>query len=197
MSGFEKVAEFERKMAEWCAAPYAVATDSCSSAIFLCCKYLQVKEVFVPARTYISVAAAVVHAGGRIEFDELRWQGAYQLKPYPIFDSALRLKKGMFDGGFVCLSFQAKKHLPIGKGGMILTDDAPAARWLLKARSNGRNFAVPYAEDDIDVLGWNMHMMPEQAERGLALMDELKDDAPDIAQDYPDLRRMSVFQEAA
>lgn len=194
MTDFAKVAEFERRMAEYTGATYAVAVDSCTSAIFLCCKLLQADLVLMPARTYISVPAAVIHSGGRVEFEDVAWSGAYQLKPYPIYDSALRLTKGGYGGGFVCLSFQAKKHLPIGKGGMILLDDAPAARWLTRMRSNGRNFAVPYSEDSIEELGWNMHMMPEQAERGIGLISRLKHDAPDIEQPYPDLREMPVFK---
>lgn len=191
-TAYDIVAEFEKRVAIFTGAPHAVATDSCTSAIFLCCKYLNVGEVTIPARTYISVPAAVIHAGGLVQFEDVEWSGSYQLKPYPIYDSALRLRSGMYRGGFECLSFQAKKVLAIGKGGMILTEDRAAAKWLTKMRSNGRDITVPYSEDRIEELGWNFHMTPEQAARGIQLLDCLRD-GPDLVQDYPDLRDMPAF----
>ena len=197
MNPYESVAEFERRMAVFAGAREGVATDSCTSALFLACKFLGVKKVTLPARTYISVPAAVVHAGGSVAFEDVQWTGMYALKPYPIYDAALRLRHGMFEGGFQCLSFQSKKHLPIGRGGMLLTDDSDAARWLRQARSNGRHFNVPFTEDRIDMLGWNFYMTPEQGDKGLQLLQDLRPDLPDIVNEYPDLREMPVFKEAA
>ena len=197
MNPYESVAEFERRMAAFAGAEHGVATDSCTSAIFLACKWLKVQKVVLPARTYISVPAAVIHAGGSVAFEDFEWSGCYRLEPYPIYDAALRTKKGMFRGGFMCLSFQSKKHLPIGRGGMLLTDDAEAANWLRTARSNGRHFNVPFTEDRIDMLGWNFYMTPEQGNKGLQLLQDLKPDLPDIVEKYPDLREMPVFKEAA
>ena len=149
--------------------------------------------VELPARTYISVPAAVVHAGGKVVFTDKEWSGIYQLKPYPIWDSALRFRQGMYAGGLHCVSFQARKLLPIGRGGMILTNDKSAAGWLRKARSNGRNISVPYEQDLIDFLGWDMAMTPEQGARGLQLLQTANPNAEDQRNDYPDLRRMPVF----
>ena len=90
----------------------------------------------------------------------------------------------------MCLSFHIKKHLKIGKGGMILTDDIIAAEWFKKARYEGRSEKF-YKDDSIDEMGWNMYMTPEQAARGLALFDTVKNkDIPDLKmeeQGYPDL----------
>lgn len=192
---YEVVWEFERQVAAFAGSKYGVATDSCTSAIFLCCKYLKVEEVVLPSRTYISVPAAVIHAGGRVAFKNIQWTGLYRLHPYPISDSALRFRRGMYVGGFHCVSFQMKKLLPIGRGGMILTDDDEAVEWLRKARANGRDTSVPYSEDLVDVLGWNMAMTPEQAARGLQLLESVSDHLQDQHQNYPDLRRMPVFAE--
>lgn len=192
-AAYEVVWEFERQVAAFAGAKYGVATDSCTSALFLCCKYLKVGEVTLPAMTYISVPAAVIHAGGSVVFKNIAWLGSYHLHPYPIWDSALRFRRGMYVGGFQCLSFQTKKLLPIGRGGMILTDDDEAVSWLRKARANGRDASVPYKEDRIDVLGWNMAMTPEQAARGLHLLESVNDQMPDQRHFYPDLRRMPVF----
>ena len=192
---YEVVWEFERRVASFAGAKHGVATDSCSSALFLACKYEQVGEVTLPSRTYISVPAAVVHAGGRIKFRGIHWVGVYQLYPYSIWDGAMRFKRGMYAGGLHCVSFQSRKHIPIGKGGMVLTDDSNAASWLRRARSNGRDTSVPYSEDAITMLGWNMAMTPEQAARGLQLLESYSD-RPDIEDvNYPDLRHMPVFKD--
>ena len=88
---YEIVKMFEQEIAHYTGAPYAVATDSCTDALLLCCEHLQVEEVTIPARTYLSVPQSILHAGGTVKFDERRWNGIYQLKPYPIYDGAVRV----------------------------------------------------------------------------------------------------------
>jgi dTDP-4-amino-4,6-dideoxygalactose transaminase len=72
----------------------------------------------------------------------------------------------------MCLSFHIKKHLKIGKGGMILTDNDLAVDWFKKARYEGRS-ECNYANDNIGMLGWNMYMTPQEAAHGLALMQNI------------------------
>lgn len=193
---FKIVDMFEEHMADYTGAPYAVAVDSCTNALFLCCKYFNVNEVTIPAKTYLSVPQSVIHAGGKIKFREQDWNGIYQLEPYPIWDAAKRLTSGMYiSGSFMCLSFHIKKHLKIGKGGMILTDNADAVKWFKQARYEGRN-EVPYKQDDITVMGWNMYMTPVEAAMGLALMQnypEHMEDQPEPG-GYRDLREFSLFK---
>ncbi len=191
---FKIVEAFEQRMAEYTGAPYAVAVDSCTNALFLCCSYLSVEKVWLPKRTYLSVPQSVIHAGGKIVLEDRAWKGVYQLKPYPIWDAAKRLTGGMYlKGQLMCLSFHIKKLLPIGKGGMILTDDLMAVRWFKKARYEGRS-AVPYHEDNIEMLGWNMYMTPEQAARGLTLMQNYPSHVPDLEEDYRDLTEFTIFK---
>lgn len=192
MNAYGVVAEFEKRVAEYAGSKYGVAVDCCTSAIFLCCKFLRVKSVVVPARTYVSVPMAVIHAGGEVSFEDYPWVGAYQLKPYPIWDGAKRFKRGMYQGGLHCLSFHAKKILNIGRGGMILTNDEEAVKWLKKARYDGRE-GKPYDQERITSLGFHCYMTPEQAARGLTLLDVLPE-SEDQTEDYPDLREMPVFQ---
>jgi dTDP-4-amino-4,6-dideoxygalactose transaminase len=193
---FKIVEMFEEHIADYTGAPYAVAIDSCTNALFLCCKYFQVKEVVIPAKTYLSVPQSIIHAGGTVKFRDCDWNGIYQLEPYPIWDSAKRLTSGMYkSGAFMCLSFHIKKHLKIGKGGMILTDNADAVKWFKQARYEGRN-EVPYKKDDIKVMGWNMYMTPVEAAMGLALMQnypEHMEDQPEPG-GYRDLREFEIFK---
>lgn len=194
-NAFGVVAEFERRVAEYAGSRYAVAVDCCTNALFLCMKYMRVESgqpVGVPCRTYVSVAMAVLHAGGKLLLEDRQWKGVYQLKPYPIWDGAKRFRRGMYEGGLHTLSFHTKKILNIGRGGMILTNDPDAVRWLKLARYDGRE-ERHYGASDIKTLGWHMYMMPDQAARGLAILDTLGDDNEDQTEDYPDLRTMPVF----
>jgi len=85
--------------------------------------------------------------------------------------------------------------LPIGRGGMILTNDPEAVKWFKKARYDGRNAEIQFMHDNVSMLGWNCYMTPEQAARGLHLLEGFGLNVPDrfTSKDYPDLRKMSVF----
>jgi dTDP-4-amino-4,6-dideoxygalactose transaminase len=167
---------FEREIAKYTGANYAVAVDSCTNGIFLLLKYLnQPQTITIPSQTYISVPNYIKLAGYDVKFEDKEWSGTYQLKPLNIWDGAGRFTKDMFVGGdnFQVLSFQFKKRLPIGRGGMILTNDEKAYSYLQKMRYDGRNLSKTQFDDDIDMMGYHMYMTPEDAARGLLLLNEL------------------------
>jgi hypothetical protein len=178
---------FEQKMAEYAGSKYAVSVDNCTDALFLCLKYLKARgKVIIPSKTWISVPCTIKHAGCEVEFEDREWSGAYQLKPYPIYDGAVRMKRGMYKPNtYHCLSFHIRKHIPIGKGGMILLDDKEAYDWFRTVRYEGRTIGedgvnyMLYKDDPIKSMGWNMYMTPEQAARGLELFENIKQDNPD------------------
>jgi len=174
---------FERRVAEYSGSKYAVSVDNCTDGMFLCLKYLNYTgTVTIPSRTYCSVPCTIINAGCKVEFEDVEWSGAYQLKPTPVYDGAVRFKKGMYkENTFHCLSFHIRKHVPIGKGGMILCDDYEAYKWFRTSRYEGRHIAdgVMYKDDIFDMVGWNMYMTPEQAARGLDLLANINDDNPD------------------
>ena len=61
------VARFEREFAEFMGSPFALAVNSCSSAMFLALKAIGIApgdKVLVPAFTFAAVPSSVVHAGG-------------------------------------------------------------------------------------------------------------------------------------
>ena len=197
---YKVVKMFEDEISDYTNSPFAVSVDSCTNAIFLVCKYLKVNQVTIPSKTYLSVPQSIIHSGGEVIFDTSEttnsWSGIYQLKPYPIYDCAKRLTSNMYiPNTFMCLSFHIKKHLKIGKGGMILTDSEDAAKWFRKARYEGRSEKL-YHEDDIDMLGWNMYMTPQEASHGLALMQNYPINMPDLDENngYRDLTEFSVFK---
>jgi len=206
---FKIVSDFEETIAEYTGAAFGIAVDSCTSAIFLCCKYYMetignksgLPTVFtIPSKTYVSAAHSIVHAGITVMLDKSEransWSGIYQLSPSNIYDAAKRLTGGMYiPGSFMCLSFHQKKHLPIGKGGMILTDDKKARAWFLRASYHGRDARnKPIQHDDITMAGWDMYMKPQDAAVGLALMQNYPDHMPDLTNNYRDLSTFKLYQ---
>ena len=197
---YKIVSMFEECIADYTGAPYALSIDSCTDALFLTCKYLQVSDVYIPSKTYLSVPQSIMQAGGNVIFDESRnnWSGIYQLKPYPIWDSAKRLTSNMYiDGSYMCLSFHIKKTLKIGKGGMVLTDDKEFVDWFRRARYEGRGWQTFYKDDNIKTTGWNMYMTPQQAAHGLCLLQNYPLHVPDLIEEngYLDLRRFDLFSD--
>lgn len=197
MNSFGVVDAFEAKVAAFAGAPYAVATMTGTAAIFLSIMYaktyINCDAVILPARTFVSVPMAVMHAGLKPVFDDYPWEGVYQLSPLPVFDGALRFRKGMYRGGLHCLSFHARKILNIGEGGMVLCDTEDAYRWLRKARYSGRDEENGYRIEDIETVGWQAYMTPEKAARGLHLMEYVEDEHDQFVK-YADLRKVKAFQ---
>ena len=199
--------EFEEKLAKYTGAPYVVAVDNQSNALFLSLYYQNIKgqSINIPARTYPSVPCEIIHAGGKVNFEPVEGKtikGAYQLKPTRTWDSALRFTANMYiPNSFMCISFTGPyKHFKLSKGGAILTDDLHAYHWFKRARYSGRR-ECSYHDDNLDMLGWNFYMMPELAARGLLLMGQFynMDGTPkhneDLELPYPDLSKFDVYKQ--
>ena len=198
--------EFEKALSDYTGAPYAIAVDSQSNALFLALMYENVagKTISIPARTYPSVPCEIIHAGGYVDFKPTTRKtivGAYQLEPTNVWDSALRFTADMhIPGTHMCISFTGPyKHFKLSKGGAILTDNYEACLWFKRARYSGRR-ECSYHDDYFDMLGWNFYMMPELAARGLLLMgqfynvDGTKKHQKDLELPYPDLSRFDIYK---
>ena len=202
---YEPTRLFEEKIAEYTGAPYCVCVDNESNALFLALMYDNVKDkvIGVPNRTYMSVPCEVIHAGAKVKFWKVKGKtikGAYRLIGSRVIDSALSFTADMFImGSFMCCSFTGPyKHLKLGKGGCILTDNEDAYKWFKKARYSGRD-ECSYHEDKFDMLGWNMYLLPEIAIKGLREMqqfynlDGTKKEMPDLELPYPDLSKFPIY----
>lgn len=192
------VSQFEKEIAEFAGSKYAVAVDSCTNALYLSMRYTGSRIYEVPKHTYISVPIAVLNTLSCVEFRDEKWSGVYRLNYSDIYDGAVRWTEGMYKGGFHCLSFQAKKRVPIGKGGMILTDDIKAAEYFKQMRFEGRHEDRDQWHDEPEVYGWNMYMTPEDAARGLMIFHETPKVNPDSQnwEYYPDLSKLELFNES-
>jgi len=191
---------FEKKLAAYAGSKFAVSVDCDSNALFLALKYRNGNgEISIPRNTYVSVPMQIYHAGYTPVLRDEKWVGIYELAPLEIYDSAVRFTKGMFVGGnaLQVLSFQIKKRVPIGRGGAILTNDEEAYRWLKLATYDGRDLSSAYTEaSHIKSLGWHYYMTPEDAARGIWLMDQLPEVNTDTGsfENYPDLSQWPIIR---
>ena len=211
--GGHKITEdFEKSISDYTGAPYTIALDNMSNAIFLALYYenhikksLKTGTIDCPSRTYPSVPCEIIHSGLKVNFipaEGKTIKGPYRLSPSNVIDSALRFTANMYEPGtHACLSFTGPyKTLKLSKGGAIITDDYQAMLWFKSASFIGRR-ECSYHDDNFDMLGWNFYMMPELAARGLLMMsqfynlDGTKKKNKDLELPYPDLSKFEIYNQ--
>ena len=114
-----------------------------------------------------------------------------------IIDAAVLWKENSYiPGTLMCLSFQFQKHLSLGRGGMILTDDYDACHELTQMSYDGRIPNVPWREQNIDTIGYHYYMTPETATLGLEKLPKAIKTKPRdwVVEDWPDLRDMELYK---
>lgn len=215
--------DFEAALCRYAGSKYAVAVNSCTAALTIAVAW-HLREYYqeatscggyrtfdpplveIPRRTYVSVPCSIIHAGGGPIFRDEAWRGFYQLKPYPIFDSARWFTKGLFESvtlslghrispAFVCVSFHASKTLGLEQGGAILHDCDEADAWFRRMRFDGRTEGVAPKDDDFREVGFHCYMNPSTAAQGLLKLHSLPEcNAPLPQDEYPDLSAMEIFR---
>lgn len=200
MNPHQVTRDFESAVANYTGAPYCVAVNSCTNAIFLALMWQKwigrlPELVQCPSYTYCSVAMQIIHAGAVPTFTDLGWIGRYRLSPTPIWDSARLFTSGMYiPNEFMCTSHHWSKTLGLQQAGCILHDDPQADAWLRRARFDGRTEGVAPRDDKFDFAGWHMYLAPEIAALGLMRLSFLpKHNAPLPNDDYPNLSLMKCF----
>lgn len=192
----EKIAEFEKLIANFYNAPYAVAVDCCTHAIELCLRLTKPNQVTCPTHTYLSIPMTFEKLNLKWEFVDNDWNDYYYIGHTNIIDAAVLWKQNSYiPGTKMCLSFQFKKHLSLGRGGMILLDNYDEYVTLKKMSYDGRLPDLPWAEQDIDMMGYHYYMTPETAQSGIYRFAsaETKEPRKWSYQDYPNLSKMKVF----
>ena len=196
MLNFNAVEEFETTLAGFFSAPYAVATDSCTHGIELCLRYKKIKQASCPVNTYLSVPMTFEKLGMSWNFRQEQWQDYYNVAEN-IYDAAVLWKEGSYiPNSLMCVSFQFRKHLGLGRGGLILCNYYSDYVNLKKMSYDGRLPNIPWAEQDVDTLGYHYYMTPETAQLGIDKFKIVKNQEPKIWswKDYPRLTDMKIFK---
>ena len=194
---FKAISDFEREIAAWFGSPYAVAVDCCTHGIELCLRYTKTRSITVPTRTYISIPFLAKKLNLEWHWNEEDWLDYYRLGNTNIIDAAVLWRENSYiPNTYMCLSFQFQKHLSLGRGGMILTDDKTSFDELKKMSYDGRVPDIPWRKQNINVMGYHYYMTPETAALGLAKLREATQTTPRQwhVSDWPDLREMDIFK---
>lgn len=203
---FETVIEFEKKIAEFFGAPFAVAVDSCTHGIELCLRYQKANVVYCPRNTYLSIPMLAYKLNIALGwYGELEWTNYYSVYRN-IYDAAVFWEKDGYkkvcrdwinqNEICMCLSFQYQKHLSLGRGGMILCATEKTYNDLKKMSYDGRLPNIPWREQNVDMIGYHYYMTPEIAALGLEKLQEAIKTPPRLwtVNDWPDLTKMDIFQ---
>tara|TARA_R100000234_G_scaffold115976_2_gene92505 strand:+ start:22536 stop:23129 length:594 start_codon:yes stop_codon:yes gene_type:complete len=194
---FQVISDFESEVAKFFGAPYAVATDCCTHGVELCLRRSKVKTISVPKRTYLSIPMLANKLNINLNWKDEDWKDYYYLT-HNIIDAAVLWKRNSYiPGTFMSISFQFRKHLSLGRGGIILTDNKNAAKDLKYMSYDGRNPDESWSVQNIKTMGYHYYMTPETAQLGLDKLPEAIERKPKdwSVNDWPDLtEQMDVFK---
>lgn len=195
LSTFDKIFEFERELAAFTGAPYAVMTDCCTHAIELCLRYEQVTHCEFTAFTYLSIPMIMHKLGISYRLLTETWTGEYRFGATNIWDSARRLESNMYRPGMMqCLSFGHGKPLQINRGGAILLDNKTAYDAIIQQRYDGRDLnCKPWESQKIFRVGYHYKPTIEEAVIGLTELEKYKINSQKPKYiEYPDLRTITI-----
>jgi len=193
---FKVISEFEHQIADFFGAPYAVAVDCCTHGVELCLRYIKADKIVVPKHTYISIPFLAEKLGIEMTWKEENWKNYYYLTDRVIDAAVLWEKNSYIPGTFMNISFQFKKHLTLGRGGVILCNNSIDARELKKMTYDGRDPDIPWREQNITSMGYHYYMTPETATLGLQKLPAAIATPPKqwVVEDWPDLTKMEIFK---
>jgi len=194
---FDVVNKFESEIASFFGSPHAVAVDCCTHAIELCLRHQEIKKIIIPKKTYISIPFLANKLNIALEWKDEDWQDYYYIGETNIIDAAVLWKESSYiKNTFMCISFQYRKHLSLGRGGVILTDNKKAAEELKCMSYDGRKEHMPWRDQNISRFGYHYYMTPETALKGLEKLPTAKNTTAKqwTINDWPDLTNMEIFK---
>jgi len=224
-----KVAEFEKRFAEYIGVEHAIALYSASAALHLAMLVAEVgdRDVLTTPMTFVSTNHAILYAGGRpvfcdVEADTLNVDakelekrvtpqtraivvvhyGGHACDMDPVVEVASRHNLVLIEdaaqacggsykgnklgslGDIGCFSFESKKNLSTGDGGMLVTDDGAVAdrvrklKWMGISRGTWERFSSGQAgrswEYDVEEVGFKYQMNDIAAAIGLVQLGKLE-----------------------
>ena len=193
---FQAVTEFENKLAQFFGSPYAIAIDCCTHGVELSLRYTKAQVIEVPKHTYLSIPFLAHKLNIELKWKDDNWKDYYYLTDKVIDAAVLWKKDSYIPGTHMSISFQYQKHLSLGRGGVILTDNKIAAEELKKMSYDGRLPNIPWREQNIPSVGYHYYMTPETAQLGLSKLENAINTQPRqwVTEDWPDLTNMKIFK---
>jgi perosamine synthetase len=224
-----KVAQFEKRFAEYIGVEHAIALYSATAALHLAMLAAEVDDcdVLTTSMTFVSTNHAILYAGGRpvfcdVEADTLNIDarelearitpqtraivvvhyGGHACDMDPIVEWAAKHNLVVIEdaaqscggsykghklgtlGDIGCFSFESKKNLSTGDGGMLVTNDGAVAnrvrklKWMGISRGTWERFSAGQAarswQYDVEEVGFKYQMNDIAAALGLVQLDKLE-----------------------
>lgn len=193
---FDVIKEFEDKIASFFGSPYAVAVDCCTHGVELCLRYTKASSIEVPKHTYLSIPFLSDKLGIELKWKDEDWVDFYYITDKVIDAAVLWKENSYIPNTLMSISFQFKKHLNLGRGGIILTDCKETSEFLKKMSYDGRDPNILWRDQNIDMVGYHYYMTPEIAKLGLDKLDKAIERNPIkwSINDWPDLTKMDIFK---
>lgn len=195
---WEVVDQFEKELAKFFGSPYAICTDSCTHGVELCLRYTNADHIIVPKHTYLSIPMLANKLWIDLFWKDEDWVEYYYLTKDVIDAAVLWRRNSYVPKTFMCVSMQYQKHLSLGRGGVILTDDCNAHCELKKMVYDGRIPNIPWREQgNIKTQGYHYYMTIETAQLGLEKLPKAIQTKPKqwvSHLDWPDISDYDVFQ---
>jgi dTDP-4-amino-4,6-dideoxygalactose transaminase len=139
-----RVAEFERKFAEYVGAPYAVAVSSCTAALHLALVVAGLKagdEVLCPSLSFIATANAIAYTGATPVFVDID-ESTYNMDPARLEDAITPRTRAILVVHQIGLPADLDEIAGIAaRHGLLLIEDAACA---IGAEYKGRRIGLPH-----------------------------------------------------
>ena len=205
------IAIFEQKIAKYTGFKYAVCVDCCTNGIIIALEMLnRLNEVDkceilqIPSQTYMSIPMTLKIHGWNIQLVDIKWEKSYRIGNTCVFDAATDFKKDLIydfpeKNSIVCVSFQQKKRLSLGRGGAILLDDEYKYKLLKRMVHDGRNSHITqFSEVNINpediILGYHCYLEPDKAAKGILKLNQpLPEYKIHTYKEYPDLKKLNII----
>lgn len=189
LNNIDFISCFETKLSQYTGFKYAVCVDCCTNAILLSLEALNTLKkidknnstLHITKYTYMSIPMTLKNNGWKISLVDDKWKKFYRIGNTNVFDAATDLHENMVNDydvdSLVCISFQQKKRLSLGRGGAILFNNKKYLKLLLRLRYDGRD---PYILDSTEILktpnniilGYHCYMEPDKAAKGILLLNQ-------------------------
>ena len=137
----KKVAEFERKFADFTGTKYAIATSSGTSSLETIMRALGIEgsSVIVPSNTMMASPASVIHAGAKVIFADCQRENL-QLDPQDLKERIRPDTKAVMlvhIGGIISPAFNDIKEICEHKGLWLIEDAAHAHGAIIDGKKAG------------------------------------------------------------